>query len=124
LDWLRHHHPYIQEILRCVPTRPIPLAALERLGDWNAEQPEYPVVFWSPALEQAAGVTDQLCQRWPAAALYTIVDASGLSRLYAARLADGDWAPAMPRAQWTVSGCPQPRSRSPDTYDVASVPVG
>lgn len=104
-DWLRHHHPYVQEILRSVPEQPIPFVDLDRLGGWNTDDPEYRVLFWSPALEQTTGVTDRLCHQWPDAMLYTVVDAAGQSRLYAARLAGEDWAPAVPRGQWTARRC-------------------
>lgn len=105
LDWLRHNHPYIAEIVRTVPRRPIPLMAVERLAPLDAERDERDVMLWSPALEQSAGVTQQVCRIWPDAALYSIVDAAGLSRLYGARLAGPNWTPSLPPQQWTVGPC-------------------
>ena len=114
-DWLRAHHPYIDEIVRCVPRRPIPLVPVDRI-DLLAG---YDVVFWSPALEQTAGIRQDLCRTWPDAALYTIVDAAGLSRLYAARPRGPGWSPSLPQAQWTTARCAPGEILSLDLFTVA-----
>jgi hypothetical protein len=105
LDWLRHNHPYIDEIARCVPKRPIPLFDLDLLEQWNPAGPEKRLVFWSPALQQTTAVSQRLCRRWPEATLYTVRDSTGLSRLYGARLVGDEWMPGVPREQWTTTRC-------------------
>ena len=102
LDWLRAHHPYVDEIVRCVPKRPIATIHFDRLERLAA----YDIFFWSPAVEQTAGMTARLCNDWPDAALYTITDAAGLSRLYAARHRGPGWQPSLPQKQWTTGRCP------------------
>jgi hypothetical protein len=116
LDWLRKYHPYIADIIRCVPARPIPLLEVERVADARDRAPEHDVVFWSPAREETASVRAQLCDAWPGATVYTIVDVSGLSRVFAARLAGSDWQPAIHRQRWTSQPCG--RFTAPDArYD-------
>jgi hypothetical protein len=104
LDWLRHHHPYIDDIVRSVPERPIPIVDIESVIP-SVERPGRDVVFWSPALEQTVGVTEKLCRLWPDALHYTIVDAAGFSRLYGASLSGRSWKPALSPGQWTASTC-------------------
>lgn len=104
-DWLRHNHPYIEEIVRSVPERPIPIVDIDRLLAPDARSTGRDIVFWSPAFEQAAGATEQLCRMWPEATLFTIFDAAGLSRLYGARLSGPSWTPRLPSGRWTATHC-------------------
>ncbi len=101
LDWLRVHHPYIDEIVRCVPKHPIAIVPVDR-SDILAG---YDVLSWSPALEETANVSEHICTTWPNAELYTITDAAGLSRVYAARPRGPGWRPALPQARWTTVRC-------------------
>lgn len=105
LDWLRKNHPYIADVVRAVPSQPILMTEVEHVTPGEFETNERNVVFWNPALEQSAGVRDQLCARWPDATLYTMTDASGLSRLHAAQLGGQPWAPALPADRWISQPC-------------------
>jgi hypothetical protein len=105
LDWLRKHHPYIAEIIRCVPEQPIPMVEVEHLVVARDRTADQDVVFWSPALEETASVRTRICAVWSDATVYTITDASGLSRVFAAHLGGSDWKPAVPRRQWTSERC-------------------
>ncbi len=100
---------FVDEVTTQVPTRPIAVAQLEdfvRPADRPAGDVATPeLFFWSPAVEQTAGIGARLCARWPEAALYTIVDAAHLSRLYAARPMGPGWQPALPASQWSVQRC-------------------
>jgi hypothetical protein len=104
LDWLRHHHPYVEEIVRVVPKRPIPIADIESLTP-PGQRADRDIVFWSPALEQTVGVSQRLCDLWPDADVYTISDTAGLSRVYGARLAGPSWTPALSSRRWKVASC-------------------
>ena len=100
---------FFDEVTTQVPRHPIAIAQLEDFprpparpaGD--ASVPE--LLFWSPAVEQTAGVTARLCEHWPSAALYTIQDQAHLSRLYAARPMGPGWEPALPASQWRITRC-------------------
>jgi hypothetical protein len=104
LDWLRHNHPYIDDVVAWTPQRPIPVIDIDRLGD----APDRTLIFWAPALEQTVGVRARLCAAHPAATVYTIGDASGLSRVYAADLNGRAWTPAVPQTRWTAQPCAEP----------------
>jgi hypothetical protein len=108
-DWLRKHHPYVEDIMRTVPRRPIPVVSAESFLDAGEALP-YDVLFWTPAVDQTTAMTDRVCRRWPDAALYTIVDKAGLSRVYAARALGPGWIPAVPASQWTMQRCPHRQS--------------
>ena len=114
---------YADEIAGNVPTRPIPIVRFEDLagpvGRPEADLPARDLLFWSPAVEQTAGVTARLCERWPDAALYTIIDKAGLSRVYAAHLKGSGWAPALPAEQWSMTRCP-PRESSAGSESLGS----
>ena len=96
---------FVDEITTQVPRRPIPIAQLEVLISAPDRAPRAELLFWSPAVEQTASITTRVCERWPDAALYTIVDQAHLSRLYAARPTGPGWEPAVPAGQWSVTRC-------------------
>jgi len=100
-DWLRKHHPYTDEILRCVPREPIALVDVANPDRLE----EFDLLFWSPAIERTAQITRRLCERWSGAALYTLWDPAHLSRVLAARPAGIGWRPPLPKEQWTVRIC-------------------
>jgi len=64
------------------------------------------LLFWSPGLEERAGVAAGVCARWPAARLYVMTDAAGLSRSFAATTDGRPWEPAVPAWRWTALPCP------------------
>ena len=101
LDWLRKNHPYIDDIVRTVPQQPLAILTFEAARS----NPAIEIFLWSPALEETAEVSTQVCQAWPDTALYTIVDAAGLSRVYAARRAGSRWTPKISKNQWAAVGC-------------------
>ena len=100
---------FVEEVTTQVPKRTIAVAQFEDLARPAAgsagDVPAPELFFWSPAVEKTAGIAARLCARWPAAALYTIVDQAHLSRLYAARLTGPGWEPALPASQWSVERC-------------------
>jgi hypothetical protein len=63
------------------------------------------VLFWSPAVEEVAGMSGLVCARWPAATRFTVTDPAGLSRVHAAHVAGAPWQPALPAAQWQAGAC-------------------
>lgn len=101
-DWLRSHHPYIDDLASCAPRHPVPIIPIqhpERLADKD-------LLFWSPALEQTTEITQRhICRLWPNAVLYTIVDRAGLSRLYGAQIHGPEWTPSVPARQWSTRRC-------------------
>lgn len=110
-DWLRHYHPYIDELARCAPRRPL---AIVSINDATADFSPYELLFWGPALEQTVSITEQhICRRWPEAQLFTIYDRPGLSRVYAARIRGGDWQPSLPKHQWYSRHCGEAISTDP-----------
>lgn len=63
------------------------------------------VYAWTPAAEADVAVTATLCAAAPRIRLYSIVDATGRSRLHAASLPADRWEPAIPRNRWTAYDC-------------------
>lgn len=109
-DWLRTYHPYIEELARCAPRRPVAIVALESPD----ELARHDILFWNPALEQTIAVTQRyVCRQWPGATLFTIHDRNRLSQVYAARVGGPPWEPRAPRGQWSSYGCGTPREVPP-----------
>lgn len=104
-EWL-----YAPEIMRHLPRAPIGTRAYRNAGILLArpdgDAPVADVLFWSPGLEEEESVRRTLCACWPRTDLYTIRDAAGLSRVFAARLQGAPWEPALPRTRWSVEACP------------------
>ena len=108
LTWL-----YIDRIAALVPVRRLPVLAY---GQLESQQPTAAdalqrVYFWSPGLEGDAAVSRLVCDRWPQAALYTLVDESGMFTAFAASPRGATWHPRLPAGRWTVSFCEGPSSR-------------
>jgi hypothetical protein len=95
------------EIATHVPSRPIPVVTLGDLSDEDGA-PRHGILFWSPAVEEIAGMTSLVCARWPAATMYVIADPAGLSRVHAAHVAGAAWRPAMPANRWRSVPCANP----------------
>jgi hypothetical protein len=105
-DWLRRYHPYVDDLARCAPRRPVPLIPIEQAPRLDA----YDVVFWHPALDQTIRITErEICRRWPDATLYTIWDQARLSRVQAARIRGDEWQPTVPADRWETARCDPPR---------------
>jgi hypothetical protein len=105
-DWLRRYHPYVDDLARCAPRRPVPIIPIEQAPRLDP----YDVVFWHPALDQTIRITErEICRRWPDATLYTIWDRAGLSRVQAARIRGDEWQPTVPADQWETARCDPPR---------------
>jgi hypothetical protein len=103
-DWLRAHHPYIDDLARCAPKRPVPIISIQTPEKLAGKD----LVFWSPALDQTVDMTkSQVCRLWPNAVLYTIADQSGLSRLYGAQIRGPAWTPLAPADRWSTRSCAQ-----------------
>jgi hypothetical protein len=104
VDWLLNSHDYLPQILRAVPRQPVSTVFVEALerGDPDAARDTF---FWTPALEYTAGIGERLCALWPGAALHTIEDEPGLSRVHALRPSGDDWKPAVPSDRWQVTPC-------------------
>jgi hypothetical protein len=104
VDWLLNSHDYLPQILRAGPRRPVSTVFVEALerGDADAARD---TLFWTPALEYTAGLADRLCALWPAAAVYTIEDGAGLSRVHALRPRGDDWQPAVRPDRWRMTPC-------------------
>ncbi len=107
LHWL-----FVEPIATLLPTPP---AAARRFGeftgvDLTSAAPPPDVYFWSPALEDDAGVSRTLCAHWPKAALYTLLDRPKIFRAYAAVPDGGGWRPDLPPDRWSVARCPAPPS--------------
>jgi hypothetical protein len=89
---------------------PVPLGYLPYAGqalpaqDLAAEARD--LLFWSPGLDADLGVTAAVCRQWPAASLYEVGDAAGLGRVFAARVGERSWAPALPSGRWRRRACP------------------
>jgi len=105
-DWLRRYHPYIDDLARCAPRRPVPIIPIEQAPRLDP----YDVVFWHPALDQTIQITErEICRRWPDATLFTIWDQAHLSRVHAAQIRGDGWQPTVPADQWETTRCPPPR---------------
>jgi hypothetical protein len=105
-DWLRRYHPYVDDLARCAPRRPVPIIPIEQAPRLDP----YDVVFWHPALDQTIRITErEICRRWPDATLFTIRDQAGLSRVQAAQIRGDGWQPAVPADQWETTRCNPPR---------------
>jgi hypothetical protein len=104
VDWLLNSHDYLPQIMRAAPRRPVTTVFVEALerGDAEAARDTF---FWTPALEYTAGVGARLCALWPDAAVYTIEDGAGLSRVHALRPSGDDWQPAVAAGRWRVAPC-------------------
>lgn len=105
-DWLRRYHPYVDDLARCAPRRPVPIIPIEQAPRLDP----YDVVFWHPALDQTIRITErEVCRRWPEATLFTIWDRAHLSRVQAAQIRGEGWQPTLPAEQWETSRCAPPR---------------
>jgi hypothetical protein len=104
LRWL-----HVTPIARLLPSRALPTQSPGELSRQAASSPgESPrVYFWSPALEHDAGVSKTICDRWPAAELYTLLDEPNLFRALAAVTDGKGWRPRLPDDRWTVAPCPK-----------------
>ncbi len=100
---------YLNEILHSLPRQPIAVREYDGvsrlIGERGKESAGEELIFWNPALEEDRQVSHAICQEWPGAALYTLVDPAGLSRAFAARTRGTKWNPALPAAQWRVEAC-------------------
>lgn len=100
---------YVAEIAHYVPPTPLRtrpyLNAGSLLADPERDVPAAPVILWSPGLEEEQSIRQNLCGCWPDARVFTMHDRSGLSSGFAAGLRDAAWEPALPRDQWSVTGC-------------------
>jgi hypothetical protein len=104
---------YVDRIATLLPTQALPVLTaiqFERMDPTAAAETRR-AYFWSPALEQDAGVSCLICARWPEAALYTLRDKAGLFRAFAAAPHGTDWSPRLPSERWTLSFCDIPMCR-------------
>ena len=70
-----------------------------------AGRPLAEVLLYTPALDADRGVDTEVCRRWPGAALYTLLDRTGRTRLLAARPAGPGWEPPWEGGRWSVHRC-------------------
>ena len=100
---------YLNEILQSLPQRSITVREYDGVSRLLGQRGDEPaggdIVFWSPALEEDRHVSHAICQEWPGAKLYTLVDPAGLSRAFAARPHGEKWRPGLPASQWRVEAC-------------------
>ncbi len=102
LSWL--HVRRIASLLPAHPQATLTLEEFEHPASAAAESSK--VFFWSPALEQDAAVSRQICARWPQAALYRLMDQPCLLQAYAAApQGRQSWRPQLPPDRWSVSSC-------------------
>jgi hypothetical protein len=101
---------YVEEMMRYVPRRPVPVVSADRLPGSSAD---YDVFLWSAAVEETAALYGRLCRLWPGVALYDIIDKSGLSHAHAAARPGSTWVPAVDRARWTALDCAQVSAEPP-----------
>jgi len=101
-DWLLSYHPYVADLTRCAPRRPVPIIPVQDVQALGARD----LLFWNPALDQTVQMTEHhVCRRWPDAALFSISDRSGLSRLHGAQIGGAAWQPAAPSDKWSQRRC-------------------
>ena len=97
-----------------VPAPPIEALSIDRIADLttalDAASAATHVVFWSPALERDLAIAAALCERWPRAELFRIEDRPRHSHVFAARIGNGAWAPALPAARWVATSCEAARN--------------
>ena len=97
---------YVDTVLGALPRRPVTQRPFEKgaalpVGD---ERPG-PLLLWSPSLDWQADVTAAVCERWPAATVYTVYDRAGLFRTFAAHSPDVSWKPPLSASRWSATGC-------------------
>lgn len=120
-DWLRAHHPYIADLTRCAPRRPVPIVAVQNSRGLAGKE----LLFWNPALDQTVQMTERhVCQRWPQAVLFTIADRSGLSRLYGAQVGGPAWQPSAPPDKWSQRRCGEVDPLGPPPVTIAVTAPG
>lgn len=98
-----HGWQYLGVIAREVPSSPmavVPVADLE-----TAARGGTTLFFWSPAVEETAGVSATVCRRWPEAVQYVVRDPSGRSSVRGVQIGGGAWTPALPADRWQASRC-------------------
>ncbi len=100
---------YLNAVLSEIPSRPVAVrpytGPLVLQATPEDAAPAAELMLWSPGVEEDEGVSAAVCAQWPDAALYTLVDAAGISRVYAARPQGRGWIPRLPEAQWSVAAC-------------------
>ena len=100
---------YLNGIMSSIPHQPVVVRVYDGVGslrgDAGAETAGAELFFWSPALEEDLHVSHAICEKWPRAALYTLVDGAGVSRVFVARPHGPAWKPALPDRQWRVEAC-------------------
>lgn len=101
VEWL--HVRLMAELLPARPQEGIVYDKAERLAE--VADVEREVIFWSPGLETDAAVSRSICERWPAAGLYTLGDRTGTTRAHAAAPAGVHWQPRLPADRWSVATC-------------------
>jgi hypothetical protein len=102
LSWL--HTRRIPTQLPAQPVRVLTVEEFER-HELTAPAPPPRLYFWSPGLERDAGVAGAICDRWPGAAVYTLMDDPGLFSAFAAAPRGAIWLPHLPARRWSVSFC-------------------
>lgn len=98
---------HVGRIAHEVPSPPLPTQGFDGAASLEtvAAEGRETTLFWSPGLEEHAGVAAAVCGRWPQAQLYTLGSRSMLSRAWAARPAGGDWRPPLPGWRWSQYDC-------------------
>jgi hypothetical protein len=94
---------YLDEIIGAIPRPSLMVRVYDHPNSLRrgaeTEEPCAELIFWNPGLEEDEHVSRALCEQWPGAALYTLTDAAGGSRAFAARPRGPGWTPALPKAQ-------------------------
>ncbi len=115
VSWL-----HVARIAAQVPRQPIETVPIDGITELtsalDAVRTATHAVFWSPALEADRAVTASLCARWPRAALFRIDDRPRYAHVFAARIGDGDWTPALPADRWVATSCEAARNATPGTH--------
>ena len=109
---------YFDTIAAQVPARPIRVLSAQETEELLDEgvrlRAHQDLLLWTPAVEEAAGMSDLVCRRWSTAALYTLTDRTGLTKLRVARPSGHGWVPRIGPTQWRVEGCATSTSSVPD----------
>jgi len=94
--------------LESLPPSPLRWTAYDTAADLERAEGvgRATLLFWGPGAEDRSGVAASVCARWPAARLYVLSDAAGLSRAFAATTDGRAWTPALPATRWTATTCP------------------
>lgn len=124
LDYGKPHRQrwlHVETIPHTLPAEPIESRPFAQPSDLEGiRSTDFAVLYWSPALERDFHVRDAVCSSWPAAVVYTMRDATGVSTAMAAVIDGSQTTPSLPPQRWRARACDSAPAATDQTEETPS----